>query len=70
MIRNVSIKFDCGFVTTNIGVSPNQVLLGRGVPSDDLNSKVQKQTLNLNHGHNTGFRSLSMMKMESAINSI
>ena len=42
MIRNVSIKFDCGFVTTNNGVSPNQVLLGRGVPSDDHNSKVQK----------------------------
>ena len=40
MIRNVSIKFDCGFVTTNKSVSPNQVLLGSNVPSDELNAKV------------------------------
>ena len=41
MMHNVSIKFDSGFVTANKGVSSNQALFGRIIPSEDSNSQVK-----------------------------
>ena len=37
-MRDVSIKFDSGFITANKGVSSYQI--GRNVPSEDFDSKV------------------------------
>ena len=40
-MRDVSIKFDSGFITANKGVSSYQI--GRNVPSEDFDSKVNEQ---------------------------